>query len=135
VSSENLLVARAMMDAFNRRDADAFLALLRPDVEWDDTAGFPGLQGVYRGPEGAREWWERFLEAWESFHADVEKITEGSDGQVVMEVLGTARGRASGVETELRAWFVLWFRDHEIARRQLHWSREEALEAAGLPTG
>jgi ketosteroid isomerase-like protein len=132
MSEDNVHIARENVEAFNERNIEAFLALLHPDVEWDDSDGFPGLQGVYRGRTGVRKWWEAFREAWESFHGEVEETTEGTDGRVLLQVLGTARGRASGVETELRTWFVLWIADGKITKRQIFWSRDEALEAAGL---
>ena len=132
MSEANVEIARENIDAFNQRDTDAFLASLHPDVEWEDTGGFPGVQGVYRGRAGVRRWLEAFSEAWENFHGKVEQINESSEGRVLLEVLGTARGRASGVETELRAWFLLWIKDGKIIKRQLFWNRDEALEAAGL---
>jgi ketosteroid isomerase-like protein len=39
MSQENVEIGREMVDAFDRRDLDALLALVRPDVEWDDTEG------------------------------------------------------------------------------------------------
>jgi hypothetical protein len=66
------------------------------------------------------------------FHFDVEEITEGSGGRVLLGGLGTGRGKGSGVETEARTWYVLWVEDGEVARRKLFWARDEALEAAGL---
>ena len=132
MSQENVEIAQENIAAFNRHEIDAFLALLHPDVEWEDSNGFPDLQGVYRGRAGARKWWERFLDAWESFHAEVEEVTEGTDGRVLLQVVGIARGRASGVETELRTWFVLWIAGGMITKRQIFWSRAEALESAGL---
>jgi hypothetical protein len=44
----------------------------------------------------------------------------------------TARGKASGAETQIRGWFVLWVTGGKITRRQVFLDREEALEAAGL---
>jgi ketosteroid isomerase-like protein len=79
-----------------------------------------------------RSWLEAFSEAWESFHGEVEQSTEGSDGRVLLQVVGTARGRASGVETELRAWFLLWIADGKITKRQVFLNRDKALEAVGL---
>jgi ketosteroid isomerase-like protein len=60
----NIEVARELIDAVNRRDLDAFLGLVRPDVEWDGREGWPGIAGVYTGPGGVRDWWDRFLEVW-----------------------------------------------------------------------
>ena len=125
-------VARNLIDAVNRRDLDAFLGLLRPDVEWDDREGWPGIQGVYAGPDGVRDWWDRFMEVWESVAVELEDLTEGPNGSVVMQVSGAFRGESSGVPTEIRAWEVLWIADGLVARRQLTWSREAGLAAAGV---
>ena len=48
------------------------------------------------------------------------------------ELFGTAHGRASGVKTELRFWQLFWLTDGKIARRRIFWTRDEALDAAGL---
>jgi ketosteroid isomerase-like protein len=132
MSQENVELVSEAVDAFNRRDFDAFIARVHPDVEWDDTEGFPGVRGVYRGRAGVREWWKAWLEARERIHFEVEEITEGSDGRVLVGGLVTGRGRGSGVETEARSWYVGWFQDGKLARWKLCWARDDAIEAAGL---
>ena len=127
----NTDVARELIDAVNRRDRDAFLGLLRPDVEWDDREGWPGIAGTYIGPDGVRDWWERFLEVWDSVAIEIEDIGEGEGGRVMMQVSGAFRGESSGVPTEIRAWEVLWIAEGLVARRQLTWSREAGRAAAG----
>lgn len=131
MSEQNLRVGRELIEAVNRRDLDAFLARVRPDVEWDDREGWPGIQGVYRGRSGVQDWWERFLEVWESVEVEIDEITEGPDDTVVLEVSGAFRGASSGVPTEIRAWEVLWIADGLVARRRLSWSKDDALDAAG----
>jgi ketosteroid isomerase-like protein len=132
MSAQNIDVGRGLIEAVNRRDLDAFLALVRPDVEWDDSEGWPGIRGIYRGHDGVRDWWERFLEVWESVEVVVEEAREGPDGRVLLQVSGAFRGGASGVQTEVRAWELLSVVDGRLARRQLSWTREEGLAAAGL---
>jgi ketosteroid isomerase-like protein len=132
MSEQDVQVGRELVEAVNRRDLDAFLALVRPDVEWDDSEGWPGIRGVYRGPDGVRDWWDRFLEVWDSVAVEVEEAQEGPEGRVLLQVSGAFRGESSGVQTEVRAWEVLWVVDGKVARRQLSWTREEALEVAGL---
>jgi ketosteroid isomerase-like protein len=132
MSDENLQVGRDLIDAVNRGDLDAFLARVRPDVVWDDREGWPGIKGVYRGPDGVRDWWDRFLEVWESVAIEIEEIREGPDGRVFLQVSGAFRGGASGASAEVRAWEVLSLEDGQVARRKLLWTREEALDAAGL---
>jgi ketosteroid isomerase-like protein len=133
MSQENVEVVREGAEAMNRRDPDGFLACLHPEVAWEESGDvLPGLRGIYRGRAEVREWFEEaFLELWESFHIEVEEIAEASDGRVFLGTLLTARGGGSGVETDLRAWQVFWFADGKIARRQIFWTRDEALEAAG----
>ncbi len=95
----------------------------------------------FRGCEGPTEGQPRsesgltgaFLdEAWESIYIDVKEITEAGDARVFLETLLTARGAASGVETELRAWQILWITDGKVVGRQVFFDRTDALEAAGL---
>ena len=134
MSQENVEVVFEAVAALNRSDADAFLEALHPDVVWEESGDvFPGLRGTYRGPAEVRNWVDAaFLEAWESIHIDVKEITEAGEARVFLGTLLTARGAGSGVETELRAWQILWFEDGKIARRQIFFDRAEALEAAGL---
>jgi ketosteroid isomerase-like protein len=132
MSQENVELVSEAVDAFNRRDVEAYLAVLRPDVEWDATEGFPGVQDLYRGWAEVRQWWDEFLEAWESFDVEVEQITEGSGGRVFVEINAKGRGRASGVNTELQFLFVFWVADHKVARLKVFESRDQALAAAGL---
>jgi ketosteroid isomerase-like protein len=134
MSQANVEVIRAAVDALNRGDPDAFTALLRPDVEWKEPIDpFPGLRPIYHGRAGVLEWFdEAFLEVWESFHAEIEEITAVGDDRVLFGVKLTARGIGSGVATEIHTWSVTWHIDSKVARRQLFWTRDEALEAAGL---
>jgi ketosteroid isomerase-like protein len=134
MSQENVEVIRRGVDAINARDPDGFLACLHPEVVWEESGDvLPGLRGTYRGRAQARRWLqEAFLEVWETFHIEADEITGASDDRVFLETSFTARGKGSGVETELDAWSVFWFADGMIARRRVFWSRDEALEAAGL---
>jgi steroid delta-isomerase-like uncharacterized protein len=132
MSRENVKVALQQIEAFNRRDVDAVVALASPDVEWEDPMFRSQAARVYRGRAGLREWVNEVLEPWESLHVEVEEITEATDSRVFLEALLTARGKGSGVETQLRGWFVVWFANGRITRRQVFRDREEALEAAGL---
>lgn len=134
MSPENAEVVRRAGDALNRRDLDAFVALLSPYVEWEESGDvLPGLRGFHRGAQAVRKWFdEAILEAWESLHSEPEEITEASDGRVFAQSRATARGRASGVEVELRFWQVFWLADGKIVRRRLFRTRDAALVAAGL---
>jgi ketosteroid isomerase-like protein len=57
MSRENVELAHCFYDAFNRRDFDALLAFMDPEVEF--AARFIEMEGdpYYRGHDGVREWW------------------------------------------------------------------------------
>jgi ketosteroid isomerase-like protein len=131
----NQALVRQAVDALNQGDLAAFKACLHPDVEWEENDdAFPGLQGDYRGPAQVEKWAEQAArELWKDLHMEVQELTETNDGRVLLGILITARGTASGVETEQRAWQLFSFADDMIAKRQgPFWTREKALEVAGL---
>lgn len=132
MSQQNIELVQEMVDALNRRDPDAFLACLTPDVEFDDRDGWPKSRGMYHGRAQVRNWWDAFLAVWEKVHADVEEMAEGGDGRVFLGVHGTFSGGTDGAATEARAWYVLWVTRGKVSRWKLFWARERALEAAGL---
>ena len=134
MSQENVELALKVTDALSRRDEEAFLACLSPDVQWEEnTPIYAGLRHVYRGREGARVWFnEALMEFWDALQAEVEETIEGSDDRVVVGALVTTRGKGSGAQTELHVWAVVWVADGQITRRQIFLDRDEALEAAGF---
>jgi ketosteroid isomerase-like protein len=134
MSEENVEVVRQLADAVTRGDPDAFLALCSPDVDWEEnTVVFPGLRRRYRGLTELREWFDdAFGELWQEFRIEVEEAVDAPDGRVLAGGRLVGRGRASGVETELRGYWVLWLEDGKVVRRQVFLDRAEALEAAGL---
>ena len=133
MSEENVEVVRELNEAFNRRDLDAFVALLSPDVVWEVNPELPGLREVYRGRAEVRDLVRELLEVGDSSsQVQLEEITDLSDGRVLANTLLTGRGKSSGVPVELHYWQVLWVAQGKIARRQVFLDRDEALEAAGL---
>jgi ketosteroid isomerase-like protein len=131
MSQENVEVVRKNIDAFNRGDLDAWLGFLSPEVVWESLP-LPGFRDVYRGRAEAREWIEQLLEVFEEAHLEIEEITALSDDRVLIGYTQTARGRGSGLPGELRSWGISWVAKGLIARRQVFWTRDEALQAAGL---
>ena len=124
-------VVRKLTDAFNRGDLDAWLGFLSPEVAWESLP-LVGFRDVYRGRSGAREWLEQLLEVFEEARLEIEETTALSDDRVLTGYTQIGRGRGSGLPGELRTWQILWVAKDLITRRQVFWTRDEALEAAGL---
>ena len=132
MSKENSEIVLQLIEAVNRRDVDAFVALVSPDVEWEDSSFWSEPARIYRGRGELREWFNQIVEPWESLHFEVEEITEATHDRVFLGTLLTTRGKGSGVETQLRAWGAIWIANGKITRRHVFLDRDEALEAAGL---
>jgi ketosteroid isomerase-like protein len=130
MSQENVALARKAIDALNRGDLDSLLAFLSPDVEWEALRDVPELRDVYRGRAEVRK---RIEELWKLaegvVHIEIEQMKDLGGDRVFMAVVLTARG---SVPFELPNWSVIWFAEGLVTRRQVFWTREEALEAAGL---
>jgi ketosteroid isomerase-like protein len=132
MSVENVELVRQVVEAINQRDADAFVATVSPDVEWEDAVFWTETPHTFRGRAGVREWLSQILEPWESFHVEADEVTDASADCFVVGFDFTARGKESGVQTQLRFWALCWVADGRITRREVFRERAEALEAAGL---
>jgi ketosteroid isomerase-like protein len=133
MSQETVELAWRALDAFTRRDPDALVAFLSPDVVWEENPVLPGLRDAYHGPAEVREWMTAVLEVFEDLQVEVVEVTDLGDDRVFAESVLTAHGQGSGVPVELRFWMVLWYAEDKLTRRQVFWTRDQALEAAGLP--
>src|SRR5215208_8349144 len=112
MSQENVEVIRAGYAAWAKRDLNAWLETLHPEVEFQTSGLFPDLAPIYRGHRGMRSFWESMLAPWESFRLDVERIVE-DDECAAVAIRFRAQGRGSGVHTDLRQGHALRF---EVAR-------------------
>jgi ketosteroid isomerase-like protein len=131
---ENEELARHAWDAFNRRDFEALLELIHPDMEWRPAQGPGGIEGhVYRGREGYAEWLYKDLpEVWEEYHADELEFTDAGEDRVIVSGYVVGKGRGSGVEIRVPFSQLGWVRDGLIVRIDGFLSRDDAREAAGL---
>lgn len=132
MSDDHVDVVRRIVDATNRRDADAFVAALSPDVEWEDTLFWTEAGHTYRGVAEVRGWLHQVWEPWESLHMEAQEITPAGDDRLVVGFELTARGTESGAETQARFWTVSEIADGKIRTRRSFRDRAQALEAAGL---
>jgi ketosteroid isomerase-like protein len=104
--------------------------MFAPDVEF--VTDQPERR-TYHGRGGAREAWLDFLSAWENFTVAAEDIIRGRDDRYLVLVKLRGRGKESSVPTEDLTANLVELRDGQITRFELHWDRDEARRAAGLP--
>jgi ketosteroid isomerase-like protein len=129
MSEENVETVRRWIDAWNRRDLTAWLALLSSGAEVDWSRSRGPLKGVYRGPGELEVFWDAFWSTFEDVQVEFHGFTEvGSE--VVVPNTAHVRGR-QGIEVVARSTFVFTVENGRITRLRMFQERAEALEAAG----
>jgi ketosteroid isomerase-like protein len=132
MSQENVRVVEAAVDAFARDGVDAIPKYWTTDIDHRAVEGAVDDRGPIRGHEAMRAYVEDWLETFDDPKTDpVELIDAGAD-RVVAVLRASGRAKQSGVETEVTYAVVYTVRDGKIARGREYWTRDEALEAAGL---
>jgi ketosteroid isomerase-like protein len=132
MSQENVEAVRAAYDAWNRQDLPAVLDYLHADIEWEENAHvYPGLDPVYHGHDGFLKRQRDAFDAWEWIKIEEQEFLDAGQHVVALMRL-VAKGRHSGIETEMSVADVFTFRGSKVARHRLYTDRDDALEAVGL---
>ncbi len=131
MSKRNVELNYQVIDAFNRRDLDAFLALNDLDVEF-----VPALRGVeggdsFRGHEGVRLWWEDLHSVFHDFRVEVVEVVIVGD-VTVSRLCIRGRGTDSNAPIEQTNWQATAWLNGKVIWWRTFRSEAKALEAAGL---
>lgn len=131
MSEENVVIARAAIEAFLAGDWDRAFQDFDPNVSWEETPGLGPDAGTYQGVEAAREAMEKWMRMWSGYEFAVERYVDAGDEVVILaRERGEVSGSGAAVQRELAE--VSTFRDGKVVRNRLFASWDEALEAAGL---
>jgi ketosteroid isomerase-like protein len=101
-----------------------------PDIEWIEDPQRADRR-VHRGHDGVRRSYERWLEQWEEYGSEPERIIDCGDDVLVI-AREQARGATSGAEVRARIFAVVTFRESKIARYREFYDEHAALKAVGL---
>jgi ketosteroid isomerase-like protein len=123
------------LDAYNRRDLDALMEELDPDVEWHPALAvlLGGERTVFRGHQGVRESIQEEDEALAVYQFEASEIRDLGNSVLAIGRI-RARGRESGVQIESPFFSLVDTREGstKAIRLRTYLDLEEALEAAGL---
>lgn len=133
MGSERIRIVREGYDGWNRRDFDAMVRRLAPDVVWRTAGVFPGLKPMYRGHDGVRRFWNSMQEAWDVIEIQPERFVEHED-KVLAQIHFHARGRESGAEVKMDWLHVFTFEGDDVVEVAGYQNTDEALAAEGLPS-
>jgi ketosteroid isomerase-like protein len=136
MSQENVDLVRTLTEAWQRREQERTLDYVDPDVEWDSTRVaevIPDMAGIFRGYDGVRAYWRRWLSAWRDLEFEIQDVLDAGD-EVVLLIRGQRQwGRHTGIEFEMPPYGAIYtVRGGKIVRVRWYPDQESALEAAGL---
>jgi limonene-1,2-epoxide hydrolase len=119
--SEDELIRRlhSGYEAFNRRDYDAVMQWVHPEMAYVSPSALTEL----RGAEAFRAWMEP--DAFESQESEVRSI-EIAANRALIRQMTRARGAGSGIEMEVESWAVWTFDDEgRVTRIEIYLEHEE----------
>jgi uncharacterized protein len=131
MSQENVEIVRQYFPAYDRDGVDGLAEFWHPDINWRAAEGALDDAGLMEGPDAIRDHLRQWEETFEDTRMEVEELIDAGD-QVVAVVRGIGRMKDSDAEIDLRFAIVFTIRDGKIASGREYFTREEALEAAGL---
>jgi ketosteroid isomerase-like protein len=116
---------RTIVDAFNRRDRAALLALCDPDMvnipprEWPESSPIRGREAVW-------DFYVQGNDPWEDSALSVVDFMDGDADKALAHIQGEMRGRASGAGVAWSFWAVIAFRNDKPAHVEWFADRDEA---------
>jgi ketosteroid isomerase-like protein len=132
MSQENVEIVKAAYAAFARGGLHRFIE------HWTDDLDHRAIEGALddRGPIHGKAAMQAHLQDWintfdELNMEPVELIDAGGDTIVAVLRFG-GRAKLSGLKTDLTYAALYTIRDGKIARGREYWTKDQALEAAGL---
>jgi ketosteroid isomerase-like protein len=130
MSQENVGLVRSIYAAWGHGD---FSSADWADREIEFTFVDGPEPGSWTGPEAMAERYGQWLSGWKDFRAEAEDLIVVDSTRILVLVLNSGRGRASGLELEQRSVANLFeIRDGKVMRFALYWNRERAFADLGL---
>jgi ketosteroid isomerase-like protein len=130
MSQENVEIVRRIYEGWAKGDFGVGLVDLDPHVTLVIRPDFPEF-GVFVGAQGIGTLMHRFLEHWEELTIEAKDLRAVGD-TVLARVIQRGKGKASGIEGDMRYFQLFTFRGGKIVRMESVMHEAEALEAAGL---
>jgi ketosteroid isomerase-like protein len=131
MSQEWVDLVRLGFEAIDRGDMAVFDGMTTEDLVLVQPPEVPDSK-TYEGRGAIVDALEDWPNQWEDFRMDLIEIIDAGDEVAVSVTRHRGRGRESGIEMDFEVFYVQRGRDGKLARMEMFFSREQALEAAGL---
>ena len=130
MESANTQTLRHLEELFNRRDLDAYVQRLAPQVEWHVAREDPDTT-VHRGRDAVRGYLEHWIEVFSDLRLDIEDARAAGDKVLtVLRLRGSGTGSSAPFDQQLSTVFS--FIDGHVSKVEEFFDHDEARRAAGL---
>jgi hypothetical protein len=114
MAEANLEALQRGYEALNRGDLSGVLELLDPDIEWHEPGDSPEA-GTHHGRDSFERFFRSWIDSFDEFRVEPEHVVERRN-ELIAVVRQSGRGRASGVEIEIRLAHVWTIEDGRAVR-------------------
>jgi ketosteroid isomerase-like protein len=132
MSQENVEIVIDGVAAYNRGDLDALSEQWTDDIDHRAAEGAIDDRGPIHGKDAMRAYMQDWLDTFDPLTVEPLEVIDAGENQVVAVLRFAGRAKLSGVDTDLTYAVIYTLRDGKIARGREYWTRDQALEAAGL---
>jgi ketosteroid isomerase-like protein len=138
MSQESVDFVQGLLTGVEATDKETLLAALpeliaqtcHPDIEWVEHLDLADRR-AYRGHQGVQESFERWLEQWDEYGFEVERLID-CDDDVLLIAREHARGLTSGASVSSRIYCAFTLHAGKVVRYQEFYDEQTALKAVGL---
>jgi len=128
--SGNVQILSDAYAAFAAGDVPSVLAVMSPDIVWNEAENFPYADGnPYEGPDAIVQGvFVRLGEEWDFWSLEIEHLLDAGENVVA---LGRYKAKHSKTGKDLNAQFahIWWLQDGKITRFQQYADTAQAIDA------
>jgi ketosteroid isomerase-like protein len=132
MSQENVEIVEAASKAFARGGLDALAEYWADDIDYRAAEGALDDPGPMHGKDAVRAYVQDWLDMFDDLRSEPVELIDAGEDRVIAVTRNSGRAKLSGVETDITYAALYTIRDGKIARGREYWTKEQALEAAGL---
>jgi ketosteroid isomerase-like protein len=129
MSQENVEIVRRWNVAYNNRDFETLFELTDPDFEFRSV--FVGVESVFRGYDGLREYFDGIDTAYARFQIPFEKLFDAGAAVLVQCCIEWC-GKESGAEGTMPIAVAAWLKAGRIFHLESYPNLSDGFEAVGL---
>lgn len=132
MSQEDVELVRRALGLLNRQDLEAVLPFIHPEFEFSTPPAISVEPQTYRGHDGLRLYFEQWADAADRVRVIADELFDAPGDAVVASSRLAARGRETGIETELSVGMVWHVHDEQAVGLEIYPTLQEARDAAGI---